>query len=253
MHSVRVRKSRGGGWAVLYDRQKGPAGYTRENFPFTDATRWLVLWRPARDMGKKFWACASEDRARAAMHKVQHDEDACGFWGAKVTSLTRVREDSPKRPEIRAKPPEIPVSPPIQPSRVRAREETPVSTEHAPPIKRPVIAAEEMPLNQRVKELMRNEVPEAVVVAALREGMSAMKTFFQDGEAIEVEDHVTREKFVKLWLEYQMGKAALEERARQKKTLDESHLEALLMQSPAARAEMRALLNEIEQTLAKNT
>lgn len=246
VHAVRVRKAHGGGWLVAYDRREGPPGLTLQNCPWTDATRYMVRWYPAKGKCAKFWATATEDEVRRALWLVPRGEDPCGFWTtAKTAPHACAREEKP------TKQPSAPANTRVaesEPSRVRAREET------LPPtaaIRRPVTPAEEVPFNQLVKELIRQRIPEESVVATIAAGMNATKAVFTDGDVIEVEDHPTRQKFVAMWMEYQVGKAAQEERAKAKKMLDEGHLEQLLLMSQAARDELRALIDEIEDKIAK--
>lgn len=270
VHAVRARKANGGGWVVCYDRQLGPPGLTSQNCPWTDDTRYMVRWFPATGPAhKRYWATSAEDKARAALHQIQRGGNPCGFWQSApvepaVTPKTQAsklaaqseREDGEPRACVREDVGETSVQV-ADASRVRAREEpAAAATPAVPPggavamsvgIKRPPTKVEEIPLNQLIKELLRREVPEASVVRVIKDGMNATKVFFTDGEPVEVEDHATRQKFVQLWLDYQLGKAAQEERSKEKKVLDESHLEELLMQSPAARREMRALLDEIDR------
>ena len=217
-----IPKSLGGGWAVLYDRKSGPPGWDAKTLPWSEATRWLVIWRGTDPPRKDFKPFASRDEAKTALTALRKGQDACG-WFKKLTSKLGVqRLESAASPPARAR--EAPTTPPAS-----------MTLPKPPPV--------QLGPSAQWKQMLLED-PKAMLDArqVVMEAMHATKLIALDGVQVEVIDWPTRLNAVNQWKEDWGGKAAIEKEQKMLKNLDDSHLSQALLESPAAREELVRLL-----------
>lgn len=227
------------GWVVLYDRRKGcPPGMSK--IAWDDATRFVVMFRPEVGGGGKvkFKTVMDMEIAKDVLKWAAKGCDMLELWGGQpvpdVFSAVSHAHAHNARAGVRA--PAQDEAPPAKPAEVR------------PPAPSFAKAGKPVPLAIQVKARMVEQITVDMVVQSIKEGLEAIKVVsVGGGNCVEMPDHAAREKAREDWLKYQLGMAAKEKELQEQKTLDDDHLEQLILTCAEFREELKAMIAEAEK------
>lgn len=246
-----------GGHIVLYDLVKGAFPSLAKDVK--KAGRWVVVYRP----GKNYARFKSRSLARQAMTEITELKDKYGL-------LPKIPETSPPlAKKIVARAPDaakgsgnwvmVPKGTSTEDLVALARGEKKLA-EPPPPATEPEPEAENteekkeaqrpaptgLGFHKQFGELMQSTFTPERIVEQIEDMLNASRTVVTKTDVYEVPDFQTRERAIRLAIEFTEGKPKERPDVKEEKKITWEQLQVMVLQSPAARRALRTMLDDAE-------
>lgn len=248
-----------GGHIVLYDLEKG--AFPKLAVDVKKAGRWIVVYRP----GSNYARFKSRSMARQAMTEITELKDKYGLlpkipeaspppakkilgrardaaggdnWvmvpkGTSTEDLVALARGEKKLAE--------PATEPKKEEQAAPEREKPEEKKEAP---RP--APTGLGFHKQFGELMQSTFTPERIVERIEDMLNATRTVVTKTNAFEVPDYQTRERAIRLAIEFTEGKPKERPDVKEEKKITWEQLQVMVLQSPAARRALRTMLDDAE-------
>lgn len=225
-----------GGWVVLYKRQDMDSPKVRDHAD--KSFQWVLVHQPSR----QWTGIVKKEDALKYLTAAAKGEDPHAILPTTVPEPpTLVTLKKPKATPTKPKPSRTRAGEPSDPS------EGGGSSSPPPPPPPP----EDIPHALAFQRRMQEEFTADRIVAEIKAGLSAVKSYVTEGNVVSVPDHQTRVKYLDLAVKYNIGMPDKRDKLKEERKMSYEELQKLAETSPAARRTLRRMLDDAEKKAAE--